>query len=30
MDIVYLTLVLALFAGAYGLISLCERSRGQS
>jgi len=30
MDVVYLALVLALFAGAFGLLALCEHLRGQS
>jgi hypothetical protein len=30
MDVVYLLLVLALFAAASSLISLCERLRGPS
>jgi hypothetical protein len=30
MDIVYLALVLLLFAGAFGMIALCERARGRS
>lgn len=30
MDIVYLALVLGMFAGAFGMIALCERVRGRS
>ena len=30
MDIAYLALVLLLFAGAFGMIALCDRVRGPS
>jgi hypothetical protein len=30
MDIVYLALVLALFASAFGMIALCDRVRGRA